>query len=574
MHPSQTITAELFRVARQHPDRVAVFDPHGPASLGLDRYRATTFGELVDDVEVLRRGLLAAGITAGMRAAVLVPPGPALSALTFALFEVGVVPVLVDPGIGLRQVKACLGQARPEIFIGTTKAQLAQWLLGWAKDSVRFHVSVGGPWHRGLSLEDLRELGSPSSSTSTSSSGAAAEPDASSDDIAAIVFTSGSTGPAKGVVYRHRHFFGMWKALKDVVVDPACRFDLPTFPLFALFDPALGLTTVLPAMDFTRPASVDPLEIIGPIQLFGVEMMFGSPALLNAVGRYAEAHPGLPVLSSLKTVVSAGAPVPGDVIRRFRRLLPTDARVLTPYGATECLPVAILDDSVILGETWAMTDRGLGVCVGPEAPGVRVRVIAITDAPLPRLSDATIITGTGPSCLGEFVVGGDRVTDRYLVAADGTDHNPGAKIVDDSTDDSDEGGGAVLHRMGDVGYRDDEGRLWYCGRKSHRVQLADRVLFTEMVEGVFNTHPAVRRTALVGVVVDGVVTPVLCVELEQGVARRRTEGVRQELLEMARARDDTAVIETVLFHPAFPTDIRHNSKIFREQLRVWAAGRR
>jgi acyl-CoA synthetase (AMP-forming)/AMP-acid ligase II len=563
MHPSQTITAELFRVAREHPDRVAVFAPHGPASLGLDRYQATTFGELVDDVHVLRRGLLAAGITAGMRAAVLVPPGPALSALTFALFEVGVVPVLVDPGIGLRQVKACLGQARPEIFIGTTKAQLAQWLLGWAKDSVRFHVSVGGPWHRGLSLDDLRRLRS-----SSASSRPAAVLDSSSD-VAAIVFTSGSTGPAKGVVYRHRHFFGMWKALKEVVVDPACRFDVPTFPLFALFDPALGLTTVLPAMDFTRPALVDPLEIIGPIDLFGVEMMFGSPALLNTVGRYAEAHPGLPVLSSLKTVVSAGAPVPGDVIRRFRRLLPTDARVLTPYGATECLPVAILDDSVILGETSAMTDRGLGVCVGPEAPGVRVRVIAITDAPLPRLSDGTIITGTGPSSIGEFIVGGDRVTDRYLVADDGTDHNPGAKIVDDSDEDS-----AVIHRLGDVGYRDDAGRLWYCGRKSHRVQLADRLLFTEMVEGVFNTHPEVRRTALVGVDVDGVVTPVLCVELERGVPRHRSEGVRQELLTMARARADTAVIETVLFHPAFPTDIRHNSKIFRERLRVWAAARR
>jgi acyl-coenzyme A synthetase/AMP-(fatty) acid ligase len=490
-------------------------------------------------------------------------------------------------------VKACLAQARPEIFIGTTKAQLAQWLLGWGKETVRFHVSVGGPWHRGLSLEDLRRL-APStkapvgafvarcaaapSTKAPSSSSSRPESSSAAADVAAIVFTSGSTGPAKGVVYRHRHFFSMWRALKEAIVDPACRFDLPTFPLFALFDPALGLTTVLPAMDFTRPAQVDPLEIIEPLRLFGVEMMFGSPALLNTVGRYAEAHPDLPVLSSLKTVVSAGAPVPGDVIRRFRRLLPQDARVLTPYGATECLPVAILDDGVILGETQAKTDCGLGVCVGPEAPGVHVRVIAITDGPLPRLSDATVITGTGPLCLGEFVVGGDRVTDRYLVADGGVDHNPGAKIVDDSADMA-AGAGNVLHRMGDVGYRDDEGRLWYCGRKSHRVQLADRMLLTEMVEGRFNTHPEVRRTALVGVIAlrssagDGTVEPVLCVELERGVSRSVAPRVRQELLAIAAAHDDTAVIQTILFHPAFPTDIRHNSKIFRERLRVWAAGR-
>ena len=126
--------------------------------------------------------------------------------------------------------------------------------------------------------------------------------------------------------------------------------------------------------------------------------------------------------------------------------------------------------------------------------------------------------------------------------------------------------------MGDVGYFDEHGRLWFCGRKLQRVVTAAGTLFTIPCEGVFNVHPAVYRTALVGVERDGAVEPVLCVEVDSAQARTiDRETLRRELLELAAAHSHTKAIHRILFHPSFPVDIRHNAKIFRERLAEWAA---
>lgn len=488
----------------------------------------------------------------------LVPPGPDLTALTFALFDIGAVPVMVDPGIGLRGVASCLAQAEPATFIGTRLAHLARLLFGWGRRTLRRQFVVGGG--PGTTLDDVRALGG-------GDGGADDAIVSDAEALAAIAFTSGSTGPAKGVCYRHRHFFGIYGALKATVIDDDVVSDFPTFPLFSLFDPALGLSTVVPWMDFTRPARVDPLEVLEPIALFDVSMMFGSPALLDTVGRFLDTHP-TPVLPSLRTVVSAGAPVPGRVITRFRRVLSPSARVLTPYGATECLPVGVLDDATILGETQARTDDGEGVCVGREAPGVQVKVVQIVDGPIARLRDAVEVA---PGEVGELLVAGDRCTEAYLVPPPGlgVDHNPLAKVVDDDT-------GTIWHRLGDVGWRDGQGRLWYLGRKNHRVVTttpdgASVVRFTEAIESILNLHPAVRRTALVGVVRCGVTVPVVCVELQPG--RWSWPRVEAELRERAAAHPRAHGLVRFLRHPGFPVDVRHNAKIGRERLALWATTR-
>jgi acyl-coenzyme A synthetase/AMP-(fatty) acid ligase len=121
--------------------------------------------------------------------------------------------------------------------------------------------------------------------------------------------------------------------------------------------------------------------------------------------------------------------------------------------------------------------------------------------------------------------------------------------------------------MGDVGYRDDQGRLWFCGRKSHRVETPQGTLFTDMVEPIFN---AVYRTALVGVKREGATIPVLCVELGD-VRIRGLDELENHFLQIARSHERTRAITTFLFHfGSFPVDVRHNSKIFREKLAVWA----
>ena len=321
-----------------------------------------------------------------------------------------------------------------------------------------------------------------------------------SEEVAAILFTSGSTGIPKGVVYTHGIFDDQVKKLKAVYDIQPGEIDLPTFPLFALFAPALGMTAIVPDMDFTRPAQVDPRKIAEAIENFGVTQMFGSPALINRVSRYGVKH-GFN-FPTLKRVISAGAPVPPVVLERFSKLIPEGTQIFTPYGATESLPVASIGSHEILCDTSEQTNQGAGVCVGHPVDGINLKIIGITDEPIAEwTADLELPTGE----IGEITVQGTNVTPEYFNRESSTKL---AKIADPENN-------SFYHRMGDVGYLDETGRVWMCGRKSHRVITGEGTLFTIPCEGIFNTHPKVFRTALVGV--DN--QPVLCVELEADAAK-------------------------------------------------------
>jgi acyl-CoA synthetase (AMP-forming)/AMP-acid ligase II len=534
------ISRPLTEMARLQPDTPAIIFPQEKRSL--------TFQELNQESDRIAEGLGQIGIVRGTRVALLVPPSPELFALTFALFKAGSVPVFIDPGIGARNMKGCLADAEPEAFIGIPKAHVARRLLGWGRRSIRINVVVGGGsiWG-GIPLDEVRL------SAQTAPFVAA---ETRRDDVAAILFTSGSTGPPKGAIYSHGTFAAQVEALREMYDIRPGEIDLPTFPLFALFAPALGMTALIPQMDFTRPGSVDPRKIFGPAAEYSATTMFGSPALLNRVGRFGESHGSR--FSHVKRVISAGAPVPASVLKRFAALLPDDAEIFTPYGATEALPVSSIGSREVLGETGTMTGEGHGVCVGRPVASISLAIIPVSDAPIAAWSDELALP---PLEVGEIAVRGPQVSRAYLNRPDATRL---AKIPD--TD------GGVWHRMGDVGYLDKSGRIWFCGRKSHRVVTSGETLFTIPVEGIFNTHPAVFRTALVGVGMPESQQPLLCVELEKKSGKQQQEQIRAELLELGGRYPHTRNIRTILFHPAFPVDIRHNAKIFREKLAVWARG--
>ncbi|MBI4425387.1 MAG: AMP-binding protein [Elusimicrobia bacterium] len=538
---SVNIACRLSRMAARRPDAAALVFPRGGAS------RRLSFRELDDDSDRCARGLERLGVRRGTRTVLMVRPGPDFFALTFALFKLGAVPVLVDPGLGLRGLGRCLSEAEPEAFIAVPLAHAARALLGWARATLTLRIVAGPRFLPGLTtLAEVRRLGE---------GGRYEAAPTLPEDTAAILFTSGSTGSPKGAVYSHGNFAAQVELLgRHFGIEPG-EVDLPTFPLFALFDPALGMTAVIPEMDFTRPGSVEPRRILDPIREHGVTHMFGSPALLDRVGRYgAERGVRLP---SLKRVVSAGAPVPPKVIERFTRLLPEGVQIHTPYGATEALPVSSIAGGEVLAETRAATAKGKGVCVGRPLPGVEVRVIRISEEPIAAWSPA-LLAPHGE--VGELVVRGPQVTRSYYGRPDA---DRLAKIALP--------GGEVAHRLGDLGYFDEEGRIWFCGRKSHRVSTPRGLLFTIPCEGVFNAHPAVRRSALVGVGAAPAQRPVLVVELERGF--RPGPALRAELLELGAGQPHTRCIADILFHPALPVDIRHNAKIFREKLAVWAAPR-
>jgi len=264
-------------------------------------------------------------------------------------------------------------------------------------------------------------------------------------------------------------------------------------------------------------------------------------------------------MPSLRRVLSAGAPVPTHVLERVQAAVHPQAEIHTPYGATEALPVSSISAREVLEETAALSRCGAGTCVGRRFPGVEWRVIEIVDGPLAEIAQTRELP---PGEIGELMVSGPVVTRRYVTSVDA---NRLHKVVD---------GDRVWHRMGDVGYLDREDRFWFCGRKLHRVRTAERTLFTIPCEAISNGHPAVFRSALVGIGPPGAQRPVLIVELWPE-HRRRAENDRSNLIQEIRARCAashlTESIEDIRIHPSFPVDIRHNSKIFREQLAVWAA---
>lgn len=538
MTASTGLTTLLRAAAREHPDRAALVLPTGRRYRpGAQGFRVTTYAELMARTDDRAARLAGIGIGPRMRTALMVPPGPDFFALAFALLDIGAVPVLVDPGLGLANVRRCLAQVEPEAFVGVPRAQLARRLLRWCP-TARLPVTVGRAVPGGgvaLAAADPAPALLPSLPV---------DPGAT----AAIAFTSGGTGPPKGVEYRQSHFLAQIELIRRLYDVRPGEVSLATFPPFALFGPALGLTTVIPRMDPSRPARVDPARLTDAVNTFGATLMFGSPALLDTVGRWGAASGAR--MPTLTRTISAGAPVTPAVQRRFLAMLGPEAQIHSPYGATEALPVTSI------GSREALRLPEPGICVGRSVPGVDLGIIPIDDGTVPLVHPSMFLP---MGAVGEIVVRGPNVTTAY---ADRPAATAAAKTRWD---------GVVAHRMGDLGYLDASGRLWFCGRKSQRVLATAGVMYTVPCEQVFNSHPAVRRSALVGVGPPGRQRPVLCVELEKGA--QPGPALSAELLATGSAQEHTAPVRTVLYHRGFPVDIRHNAKIDRAALGRWAARR-
>lgn len=539
------LSEHLTRVAHLMPDKKAVICPAAP---GAHDFIHWSFRELEEEADRLAHGFHQAGIVKGVKTILMVRPSLELFAVTFALFRVGAVPVMIDPGMGRQKLVENLSFISAEAFIGIPLAHILRVLSPGKFSTVKVKITVGRRlFWGGYTLDDFRR------GPWRPFTPVPAHP----GERAAIFFTTGSTGPPKGVVYEHGMFDAQVRYLSTHFGYGRDEVDLATFPLFSLFDAVLGMTSVIPDMDPTRPAQADPRKIIHALETHNCKSMYGSPALLENLARYgAETGKKLP---AVKRIITAGAPVRPDLMEAVHCLLPADARIHTPYGATEVLPVSDIDSREVLTETRKISESGGGTCVGRPLAGMEVRIIGITEEPLSRIREAVILP---PGHIGEIAVRGPVTTKEYF-------QNPKATLLAKMRDDD----GGVWHRMGDVGYLDDKGRLWFCGRKAHRVETAGGTLYTIPCEALFNRHPRVRRSALVGVGVSGNKRPVIIIELKAGDSGRDKDRLTEELLAIARDNAITRMINTVLYHHGFPVDIRHNAKIFREKLTVWAEER-
>lgn len=542
------IADRLHASAQKVPFQRAVVFPDGRDRAGRVTYSQLTFQQLDAESDQLARGLVALGVEPGKRLILMVRPSLEFIALTFAIFKAGATCVLIDPGMGRTNIFNCLEEIDPAGFVAIPIVHAIRQMNRKRFPNAKLNVTVGRKLLTGaITYQELLNKGRAERDL----------PQMKSIDAAAVIFTSGSTGPPKGVCYEHGMFDAQVDLLRDCYGIEPGEVDLPGFPLFALFNAAMCVTTVIPDMDPTKPANVNPLKVIEATEDNGVTQAFGSPALWNTVGRHCESTGQQ--FPSLNRILSAGAPVPNHVLQRMTKTLRPDADVFTPYGATECLPVASIGGREVLAETAPQTRRGAGTCVGRVFPNVRVKIIRCTDGAIESVAAAEELP-TGE--IGEIIVHSPSATREYFRRPDAT---AAAKIPD---------GNHFWHRMGDVGYLDEHSMLWFCGRKTHMVHTANGPLYTIRCEAIFNNHAHVYRSALVGVGDKPNQQPVIIVEPEPGRfpsnKKHRTE-FRAELLELGTANELTRSVTTLLFHKSLPVDTRHNVKIRREQLAPWAA---
>ncbi len=571
------IARHLPAMAARHPAMAALKIPRGRRD-GRIEYLTLSFAELDAEVNAWGDRLRERGVRPGDRTIVMVRQGLPLIAAVFALFEVGAVPVIIDPGMGLKSFLACVRRSHPRVLLGIPVARLISRAFPRAFSSVEVRVPASGS----LTARLTRAGAAPDAgSDPRANCGRGANPNPSvcrraSNELAAILFTSGSTGAPKGVCYEHGVFEAQVRLIRSTYGIEPGEIDLPMLAVFALFNPALGLTTVIPEIDPRHPARVDPAKIVLAIRQEGVTNSFGSPTLWRKIAGYCIDRK-IP-LPTLRRVLCAGAPVPAGLWSGVEAWMP-NGRLHSPYGATEALPVSTISSDEI-DQT-----AGIGACVGRPVAGTNVKIVAVTDGPINSLAEVRELP-VGE--IGEIIVAGPVVTRRYdeapaETAAAKIGAPPGRSAGGGTEPARGLPGGAepapagsvaaadpVWHRMGDCGYRDPEGRLWFCGRKVERVETAAGTLHTEPCEQVFRRHPRVGRCALVGIGPRGRQTPAIVVEARPANATAAW-ALARELRELARGSRATAAITRFHFHPQFPVDVRHNAKIHRLTLARWAA---
>ena len=554
----------VLRVSREHPERIAVIDLDGWDGHGVRRYKRHTYAELSADVESVAQGLREVGIAERTRTVFMSPPSYETCVMGVALTRVGAFTIWIDPAVGYRNVAERLRRVHPEAFVGNALAHIGRITFGWGPRTLHKLVLTETPLLPGArtitgfppfpgarSIRSLRRH-------------APAEPrppDVGPDDPCTVLYTTGSTGPAKPTLYPHRNFCQVFRNAHHSWRwdhDDEVPVDMAVFPAFLFIPISAGGTMVVPPIDFARqgPAEVNSADLLQVINDCRVESFFGAPILIENLARAALAR-NL-TMPSLKRVIGAGAPIFGPVEEMLSAVMAPDGELAANYGATEAMPSTELSSREHLQGLWDMTEQGAGICVGYALPGVELKIIDIVDGPVDSIGETSELPA---GQVGEILVRGKHVSPEYYLEPESTRKN---KVLDPQGN---------WHRFGDTGYLDAHGRLWVCGRVSERVKTKGGNVFPLQVEPLFDAHPKVRRSALVKVSRPTGELPILCVEVEPGVGKSELAGLHRELLAQAADSEMANRIHAILFKRRLPVDPRHNSKIERRCLAEWAARR-
>jgi acyl-CoA synthetase (AMP-forming)/AMP-acid ligase II len=536
----------IVKQAKRHPDKQAVIMPKRSLfsfSKSIENnYESITFEEVEKRSNVYGNGLKKAGIGRGSKVLVFIPPSLEFSPLVFSLFKIGAVPVFIDPGMGVKKMLRCIQEIKAEAMIGISKIHHLRLFKKQFFKGIDIRISVGSKVWGTQYINDLTEM-VPNELTVQ---------EMGPSELAAILFTSGGTGKPKGVMYTHEMFWLQIFKLKEMFQLTSKDRDLPGFPLFSMFCQSMGMTSCIPDMNPAFPARVNPKLIVQNIQDHQVTFAAGSPAIWLRVGEYCRKKKIK--LKSIKNLIMFGAPVSGQMLNLWKDILP-HGDIYTPYGATECLPVALYSGRALRSETLELTNMGHGTCVGNAVKDVDIKVIRITDDNTEYLSE-TIECSVGE--VGEILVHSNTQTPGYYADKENTRKS---QIKDHD--------GTIWHKMGDLGYLDEWGRLWFSGRKAHYFEFESKRFFPVMIEAVINQHPKVFRSAIVPIPTG----PAIIIERTDKKIELDPPAFHQfkmEVLRLLKQSDIKSEFQEIYLRKDFPVDARHNIKIDRKLLATWA----
>ncbi len=493
--------------------------------LGKTKEEICSFDELEKKINIFANAFSEEGINAQDRVLVFIPPCIELIATVFALFKIGATPVFIDPGMGIDKLLENIQKTKATALIAISKAILLQKMKGKFFTSIKTIINVDG----GLIGKSLKKIVKNKSNMFESYT-------YSKNDIAAILFTSGATGPSKGVEYSMEMFVEQTKALKELFSLSAEQRDMSGFPLFALYSLSIGLTTYLSeSIDARRPAETNGKKLAAELVKHNVSFANGSPSIWISLAKYLKAKKK--TIPNLKKLAMFGAPISHELIKDLRDTLP-NCTVYTPYGATESLPVSVITDEMILGDTFRDTQSAKGVCVGYLHSSV--------DLDIRNTNDYSEI---GEYKVGEIYINSKMTSKQYF---ENEDANKKSKL---------DKSGKLYHFIGDLGYQDRWGRLWYLGRSSHVLKVGSESIYSIEIEGLLNSHPKIEKSALVKVRDE--VSVAIIVKEKKTMGDLEKEELFEELRVFGKNYPKVQLIKNFYVVDTFPVDTRHNIKIDR-----------
>ena len=549
------ILDKLSSKSEEFPDKIAF----AFIKKGKKKTDSISFRELHQKSDTAARYLSDRGFKDGLVTLVLARPSTEFVVLMFAMLKTGAVPLLLPPleirkRNGRARLRKILNRARPEGVIGSGG------LL-----AIRRILRLGPRKLRTINIRNLRKL----HSNTDKESGFISKKGIDWEKLPAFVrYTTGSTGPPKGVIYSHGMLHSILRTLESEGITSDDVFFGRSGTL--IIHPLIGISSV---SIIAKPRDIKGREIVDTISDWGATVAFLSPPSAVNLANYLESHAESqqqlrPMLKSLRRIYVGGETISADFVSTIERHLsedkPSRGGLNLVYGATEGFPLCHAQASTII-ETHPQTESGMGFCLGEPVGGIRVRVLSFEDTTEQfDPSIASDVSGSGPGSIGEISVMGQSVYSSLI----GQDELEFGGLKTNAHDHIDE---TNWHRTGDLGYLDEDGRVWIVGRKAHRVRTKDGItLHTKQIEEIFN-HSLGIRTALV----EGPENnwPVILVEKDRSPWNAIEKRLKEESKRACRLLGYDGEFTFLQYEGMFPVDAGHEAKIEREKLSNWAKQR-